>query len=56
MILTISRNDNTLELAGKLNAETAPQFDAAIKPMIDHEKSLVIDMKDLEYISSPGPG
>lgn len=54
MSLKISRNKNTLVLAGKLNANTAPQLETVIDSMIENEQSLVIDMKDLEYISSAG--
>ena len=54
MSLKTSMNQNTLELAGKLNAETAPQFETEIDSIIDKANSLVIDMKDLEYISSAG--
>ena len=54
MSLKISWNENTLELAGKLNAETAPKLQTEIESIIDNTDSLVIDMKDLEYISSAG--
>ena len=54
MSLKTIRNNNTLELAGKLNTETAPQFDKEIDSLIDSTDSLVLDMNDLEYISSAG--
>ena len=54
MSLNISWNENTLELAGTLNAENAPQFESVIDSVIDTADSLVIDVKDLEYISSAG--
>jgi len=54
MDLTISRNNNNLELAGRLNADTAPQLEAEIDSIIDNTDSLVLDMNDLEYISSAG--
>lgn len=54
MDLTISRKNNYLELAGRLNADTAPQLEAEIDSIIDNTDSLVLDMNDLEYISSAG--
>ena len=54
MRIKTSRNKNTLELTGKLNAENAPQLETVIDSIIDNAKSLVIDMKNLEYISSAG--
>ena len=44
----------TLELAGKIDAESAPQFEEEIDAVIDKADSLVLDMSDLEYISSAG--
>jgi anti-sigma B factor antagonist len=54
MRLKTNRNQNTLELAGRVDAETAPQLETEIDSIIDNANSLVIDMKDLEYISSAG--
>ena len=54
MSLTIKRNDNTLELIGKLNTETAPQLDKEINAMMDEVDSLVLDMNELGYLSSAG--
>lgn len=54
MSLRMSRNEDVLKLAGKLNAETAPRLAAEIDPLIGTADSLVIDMKELEYISSAG--
>ena len=50
---TIS-NNITLELDGKIDAESAPQFEKEIDSVIDKADSLVLDMSDLEYISSAG--
>ena len=54
MSLRTKRNSDCLELIGKLNTDTAPQLETEIRSIIDNENSLVIDMKDLEYISSAG--
>lgn len=47
-------NDNTLALVGRLDTVTAPELEntlADLLPGIDH---LVLDLTDLEYISSAG--
>jgi anti-anti-sigma factor len=42
-------------LAGALNTDTAPGFEARLKDVIDRGYSMtVLDMKDLDYISSAG--
>lgn len=42
-------------LVGALNTDTAPGFESRLKEVIDKGLSLtVLDMKDLEYISSAG--
>ena len=48
------RNNNILELSGRLDAESAPQFEAEIDSVIDNADSLELDMNALEYISSAG--
>lgn len=54
MDLKIIKNNNIWELAGKLDASNAPQFETEINSIIDTADSLVLDMNDLEYISSAG--
>ena len=42
-------------LAGALNTDTAPAFEARLREVTDRNFSLtVLDMKDLDYISSAG--
>ena len=54
-ILTETTDEEiTLELDGKIDAESAPQFEKEIDSVIDKADSLVLDMSDLEYISSAG--
>ena len=51
-----SKENDILNVAleGRLDTTTAPQLDSEIKTDIEGVTSLVIDMKDLEYISSAG--
>ncbi len=42
-------------LTGALNTDTAPVFEQRLKKVIDGEQRLIVlDMKDLDYISSAG--
>lgn len=42
-------------LAGALNTDTAPAFEVRLKQVIDGGQQLIVlDMKDLDYISSAG--
>lgn len=41
-------------LEGRLDTLTAPDLEAELKPDLDSIKELVIDVKNLEYISSAG--
>ena len=43
-----------IELAGRLDTTTAPALDKTISDDIEGTKSLVLDLKSLEYISSAG--
>ena len=54
MRLEIVQNENTMELAGKLDTATGPQFEKALDEIIADVSSLEIDMRSLEYISSAG--
>jgi len=44
----------TLELSGNLDTMTAPKLEETIKNELTDVKSLIFDLKDLEYISSAG--
>ncbi len=39
---------------GRLDTTTAPELEASLKESLDGIDELVIDLKDLEYISSAG--
>lgn len=44
----------TLTIVGRIDTTTAPSLEAVINSMDDSVKDLVLDMKDVEYISSAG--
>ena len=44
----------TVEVSGRLDTLTAPEFESKVEPELAGVKELVIDLKDLEYISSAG--
>ena len=46
--------ETVLELAGRLDTTTAPDLDKTIQAELSDTKNLVLNMKDLEYISSAG--
>ena len=62
MSLTIEKIQNNASasifvLRGELNNRTSSQLDAAITPVLDTPtKALVLDMKDISFISSTGIG
>ena len=43
-----------MQIAGRLDTTTAPALDKSILENINGIKSLVLDLKELEYISSAG--
>lgn len=43
-----------LKVSGRLDIMTAPELETAIKENLEGVKALVLDFKDLEYISSAG--
>ena len=48
------RKKLTLKIAGRLDTTFAPQMEKAVKENIGGIEELVIDMENLEYISSAG--
>ena len=56
MTIEIKKNakEITLELTGRLDTITAPVLEKTIADNIGGIKSLILDMKGLEYISSAG--
>ncbi len=54
-INTAAENGNvTIALAGRLDSVTAPELETKLDDAIKDAKTLCFDLKDLEYISSPG--
>ena len=51
---TFENNTLTLVPQGRLDSITSPELESAIEDSIGDATSLVLDMKDLEYISSAG--
>lgn len=56
MTIEIKRNaeEVTIELVGRLDTTTAPALDKTINEDIGQAKTLILDIKRLEYISSAG--
>lgn len=57
MSLNIEKNFsdvNTIVLSGRLDTVTAPQLEAALEKILSNSDTLVLDMANLEYISSAG--
>ena len=56
MTIEIKRNaeETTIKLVGRLDTTTAPALDKTIGEDITGTKNLVLDVKELEYISSAG--
>ena len=44
----------TVALSGRLDTVTAPEFEASAMEDLDGVTDLIIDLKDLEYMSSAG--
>ena len=44
----------TFIISGRLDTNTAPEFERAVKSSVDGTTELVFEFKDLEYISSAG--
>ena len=56
MTIEIKRNaeETVLEVAGRLDTTTAPALEKTVNENMDGVKTLVLDFKALEYISSAG--
>ena len=56
MTLTKSQEEGKLTVAieGRLDTNTAPEFEADVKERLDGVTELVLDMKELVYLSSAG--
>ena len=56
MTIEIKKNKEEiiLEIVGRLDTTTAPALDKTINENLDGVKTLILDLKNLEYISSAG--
>ena len=56
MTINENKNGDTAELliSGRLDTTTAPQLDIPLKECSKTCKTLILDLKDVEYISSAG--
>ena len=56
MTIEIKRNaeETMIELVGRLDTTTAPALDKTITNDIEGTKTLILNLKSLEYISSAG--
>lgn len=56
MTMEIKKNadETTIQIAGRLDTITAPALDKAVNEDIGDTKMLILDMKELVYISSAG--
>lgn len=56
MKITKTQNAATLTVAleGRLDTTTAPELEAELKVSLDDVSELIIDMENLDYISSAG--
>ena len=56
MTIEIKRNADEIvfEIMGRLDTTTAPTLDKTINENLSNVKSLILDLKGLEYISSAG--
>ena len=50
----IDGNNCTLELIGRLDTLTSPQLEETLKEVPEDTTELVLDLKELEYVSSAG--
>ena len=51
---TLNGTELTVALQGRLDTVTAPELEAALKDALEGVTALVIDLAELEYISSAG--
>lgn len=50
----LNETELTLTLSGRLDTTTAPQLEAELKASLENVDNLIMDFKELEYISSAG--
>lgn len=51
---TLKEDELTVKIAGRLETVTAPKLEEEFKTCLQGVKTLIMDLEDLEYISSAG--
>lgn len=54
IIRNVNNDELTINLVGRLDTTTAPELENELKSSLENIKSLVLDLVDLDYISSAG--
>ena len=56
MTIEIKKNKEeiTMEITGRLDTTTAPALEKTINDTLENVKTLILDLKNLEYLSSAG--
>ena len=50
----MQENILTVAVEGRLDTTTAPDLEASLRESLDDAKELILDLKELEYMSSAG--
>ena len=50
----LNKQELSITLKGELNTSTSPELEEVIKNELSHATSVIIDMKDLSYLTSAG--
>ena len=54
ILKTLNASELTVALSGRLDTTTAPQLEAELKENLGGVEKLVLDLKELDYLSSAG--
>ena len=49
-----NKDETVIEVSGRLDTITAPALDSSINECAEYAKNLILDLQNLEYISSAG--
>lgn len=52
--MTTNGNELTAAVSGRLDTLTAPELEKGIQPALNEAQTLILDLGELEYISSAG--
>ena len=51
---TLEENTLTIAISGRLDTNTAPEFESELAESLDGVSELILDFKEMDYISSAG--